>query len=46
VGRLGEVEKDLLVGGLMKHCSSTEDKKVTRWYAKLYLFWGSRSGGA
>jgi hypothetical protein len=35
VGRLGEVEKDLLVGGLMKHCSSAEDKKVTRRYAKL-----------
>ena len=28
VGRLKEAEKDLLVGKLMKHCSSSEDEKT------------------
>jgi hypothetical protein len=30
VGRLKEAEKDLLVGKLMKHCSSSEDEKTNQ----------------
>ena len=30
VGRLKEAEKDLLVSGLMKHCSPTEDNKANQ----------------